>query len=290
MKKRLTTAFVIIVALGLLSTMSCKKSQTATEYTLSVILSAGVTGTPEAGDQVYNLNDQVNYSYSLDQGYTRLRVLLDGVEVESSGTITMDRDHILSVSAAQGTGEFLLSVSYGTGISGTPEEGYYYYNAGDQVDYSISLEPGYTNLRVTLDGTEIENSGTITISGDHTLDAFADLEYYIQGSWSLAEVYDDGSAFNVTVTFAGETENGIVFDSDGGTGTYTVIGPSVEFTLEFPEVTYQYSGTFVNAENMTGSARRYTSATVYKNGSWSAVLNTTATAESQSVANSKGKK
>jgi hypothetical protein len=290
MKKLLIRALVLIVSLGLLSTASCKKSQNATEYSLSVVLSTGVTGTPEGGNYVYNLNDQVNYSYEPDDGYTHLRVTLDGQQVESSGTITMDRDHTLTVTAAQGSGEFLLYITYGEGVTGTPEEGYYYHNAGDQVDYDISLEDGYTNLSVTLDGNEVESSGTITISGDHTLNAYASLEYYIQGSWTLSEVYDDGSAFTVTVTFSGETENGTVIDSDGGVGTYTVSGSAVDFTLGFPEVTYEYSGTFTSEESMGGSARRYISPTVYKSGSWTAQLITTTTAKSQSVTSNKGKK
>ena len=289
MKKLLVTAFVLIIALGLLSTISCKKSQNATEYTLSVVLSTGVTGTPAAGTYVYNLNDQESYSYDLEQGYTRLKVTLDGLEVESSGTITMDRDHTLSVTAAQGTGEYLLYVAYGAGVSGVPEEGYYYHDAGDQVDYTVSLADGYTNLKVTLDGNEIEPSGTITVSGDHTFYGSAEVEYYIQGSWALSEVYDDGSAFEVTVTFSGETENGTVVDSDGGMGTYTVSGAAVEFTLEYPEVTYVYAGVFGKADNMNGSSRRYTSATTYKSGSWVAARDTAAAAKSQSKANPKGK-
>jgi hypothetical protein len=262
------------VCICLMTYTGCKKSQEAVEYSLTVNVSNGVTGTPQAGTYPYNIDDRVDYSYTLDEGYKNLTVTLDDVEIDPGGTITIQGNHVLRAQASRGTGEYLFTVSTATGVGGTPEEGFYYYDAGDQVDYSYNLEDGYTNLRVVFDGETIETSGTVTVSQEHTLSVYAVKEYYIQGSWTLEEAYNDKSLFTVTVTFTGETRTGTVVDSDGGVGTYTVDGNSVEFTLVFPEVTYEYSGTFIDEENMGGDAKRYTSPGSYSSGTWVAVKDT----------------
>jgi hypothetical protein len=275
MRKIFTTAFVFAILMGLLINTSCKKSQEAIEYVLTVTLYEGVTGTPEAGTYSYNENEEVEYSYTLQDGYTDLNVTLDGEKIENSGTISITGEHFLVVTAAQGTGEFRLTVSVATGITGTPEPGAYYYDAGEQIDYSYSLEDGYTNLRVSFDGENIGSTGTITISQDHTLFVFSAKEYYIQGSWTLAEEYEDGSSFTVTATFTGDTESGTVVDSDGGTGTYTVSGSSVYFIIEYPDVIYEYTGNFFDEENMGGDSKRfYVSENTFNIGIWSAIKDT----------------
>ena len=275
MRKIFTTAFVFAILIGLLINTSCKKSQEAIIYVLNVTIYDGVTGTPAAGTYTYDAGDEVDYSYTLLDGYTDLNVNLDGEKIENSGTITVTREHFLVVTAAQGTGEFRFSVSVGTGITGTPEDGTYYYDAGEQIDYSYSLEDGYTNLRVSFDGETIASTGTITVSQEHTLFVFSEKEYYIQGSWTLAEEYEDGSAFAVTATFTGDTESGTVVDSDGGTGTYTVSGGSVHFIIEYPDVIYEYTGDFFDEENMGGNSKRfYVTENTFNNGIWSAIKDT----------------
>ncbi|MFC2146825.1 hypothetical protein ACFLRT_05625 [Acidobacteriota bacterium] len=275
MRKIFTTAFVFAILIGLLINTSCKKSQEAIIYVLNVTIYDGVTGTPAAGTYTYDAGDEVDYSYTLLDGYTDLNVNLDGEKIENSGTITVTREHFLVVTAAQGTGEFRFSVSVGTGITGTPEDGTYYYDAGEQIDYSYSLEDGYTNLRVSFDGETIASTGTITVSQEHTLFVFSEKEYYIQGSWTLAEEYEDGSAFAVTATFTGDTESGTVVDSDGGTGTYTVSGGSVYFIIEYPDVIYEYTGDFFDEENMGGNSKRlYVTENTFNNGIWSAIKDT----------------
>jgi hypothetical protein len=275
MKKIFTTAFVLTILMGMFINTSCKKSQEATELFLTVTLYDGVVGTPETGTYSYSVDDEVEYSYSLLDGYTALTVYLDGDEVESSGTFTMNGDRYIVVSAGEGTGEFRLNVAVSNGATGTPEEGIYYYDAGEQIDYNYSLLDGYTNLRVSFDGENIGSTGTITISQDHTLYVYTDTEYYIQGSWTLVEEYEDGSAFTVTATFTGETENGIVVDSDGGIGTYEVSGGIVYFIIEYPDVIYEYTGDFVDEENMTGNSKRfYVNENTFNNGNWTAIRDT----------------
>ena len=274
MKKIFTTAVVFSILIGLLINTSCKKSQDVTEYILTITLSEGVTGNPGAGTYTYAEVQDVEYSYSLQDGYSGMTVLLDGQEVASSGTVTMDGDHYIVVNAGKGTGDYRFSVAISTGAVGTPEAGTYYYDAGEQVNYNYSLEAGYTNLRVSLDGLNIGSSGTITISQNHVLYVFTEKEYYIQGPWTLAEQYEDGSSFTVTVTFTGEVKSGTVVDSDGGTGTYTVSGANVTFTIEYPDVIYEYTGRFSEENQMSGDSKRFiVNENTFNHGTWAAVKN-----------------
>lgn len=263
-----------LVCICVMTFTGCKKSGEAVEYTLTVNVSNGVIGSPQAGTFPYNIDDRVDYSYTLDQGYSNLTVTLDDVEIDPSGTVTIKGNHVLKAQASRGSGEYLFTVAIAPGVGGTPEEGFYYYDAGDQVDYSYNLQDGYTNMRVVFDGVVIADSGTLTVSQKHTLSVYAEKEYYVQGSWTLEEAYKDKSLFTVTVVFTGETRTGTVVDSQGGVGTYTVDGSVVKFTLVFPEVTYEYNGTFTDEENMGGDAKRYTSPGNYSNGTWVAVKNT----------------
>lgn len=72
------------------------------EYTLTVSLGAGAAGTPAATAK-YKKGEAVPYNYTLLAGYGSLQVTLDGATVAASGTVTMNGDHTLSVSATQKT-------------------------------------------------------------------------------------------------------------------------------------------------------------------------------------------
>jgi hypothetical protein len=72
----------------------------STKYTLTVSLT-GATGTPAATDK-YKKGTAVAYNYTAQTGYINLEAKLDGVAVASSGTVTMDADHALTVTAVQG--------------------------------------------------------------------------------------------------------------------------------------------------------------------------------------------
>ena len=171
--------------------------------------------------------------------------------------------------------KYELNVVVGEGVTGTPDTGTYPYEEGDTVDYSYSLLPNYSNLVVTLDNESVEPSGTVTITGVHNLKASAIPIYDLNGDWSLQEDYDDGSSFSVTITFTGTPDSGTVTDTDGGSGTYEVSDDNViTFNLVFPEVTYEYTGRFDDANNMSGDSERIIGSDTYF-GSWSATRNET---------------
>jgi hypothetical protein len=68
---------------------------------------------------------------------------------------------------------YTLTVTRGEGVDGTPNSGTTTYDEGSIVNYNYSLQSGYSNLVVRLDGTEVSAIGTITMDRNHTLEATA---------------------------------------------------------------------------------------------------------------------
>jgi hypothetical protein len=272
MRKILTLSMVLAILTGTLLHINCKKSDETEVFSLTVFVNPGVTGTPGTGAYTYEENDQVVYDYSAKDAYINLRVTFDGDEVANTGTVTITGQHNLNASADPDPAALPLTVSLSAGVTGTPTAGVYYYFPNSQVDYSYGLAEDYKDLRVTFDGVEVANSGTITIlQDDHALNATAVLQYDIRDPWLLEEKYSDGSEFTVTLTFSGDIEGGTVTDSDGGTGTYTVQGSSVNFTLEYPDITYEYNGSIISRDNMTGFSSRIIRGGETITGDWTAV-------------------
>lgn len=271
MRKLLTISFIIAILAGTFFLTGCKKSDEVTEFQITVYLESGVTGTPEAGTHEYSENEQVPYEFSLERGYIDLQVRLDSVEVDPSGVVTVTGAHSLNAYCEPDPDAWELTVSIAGGVDGTPETGTYYYYDGDQVQYDFTLKEDYQDLTVELDGDEIPVSGTILMDADHLLVVSATLHYDVQGTWLMAEEYNDGSSFDVTLTFSGTDTAGTVTDSDGGIGTYTVNGTLVEFTLVFPEISYEYSGFLTTEDNMSGYADRILPDGTTTTGTWTAV-------------------
>jgi hypothetical protein len=277
MRKILFTTLLLTLGLLFFLQTGCKKTDTTTQVILNVSVSDGINGDPLAGSYTYDENAVVEYNYILKDRYENLAVTLDGEPVETSGTITMAENHALIASADAIPGDFLLSVATSEGVIGTPDRGNFYYLAGETQDYSYSLEDGYTNMRVQLNGEDMPDSGTILFDRAHTLYVFADKYYEIRGEWEFLEAYEDGSNFSVTLTFSGDNGvEGTVSDSDGGTGTFETLGPSLTFTIVYPEVTYEYIGLFSEEGSMSGTCKRITAENTYV-GSWAASNDTSST-------------
>lgn len=168
-------------------------------------------------------------------------------------------------------GEFRLVVSVNAGTEGTPSAGTYYYDAGTVINYSYRLQDHYFDLVVKIDNEDVETSGALTITKDHTITSTAKAEYVIMGTWTMEEEYEDGRKFTVTIVFVGDIENGTLTDSDGGTGDYSVPGQNdISFSLEFPNVTYEYTGIFTTVNSMSGSAKRISTVSGELTGAWKA--------------------
>ena len=71
------------------------------------------------------------------------------------------------------TKKYTLNVTVGEGVQGTPGSGTIQYEEGTTVSYNYSLQSGFKDLVVSLDGTETSPSGTVTMNQNHTLTATA---------------------------------------------------------------------------------------------------------------------
>ncbi len=269
MKRTTIRISVAIMLLAVFSFTACKKAEVETK-TLTVIVSEGVSGSPAAGEYTVELGASQAYSYSLGAGYEKLTVLLDGSPIATSGSITISGDHTLRA-FSDDNNDYKLTVTVGAGVAGTPLTGTYYYQQGTKVAYSYSLLTGYKGLSVKVEGVEAEASGSITMSEDFVINASAEVKYDIRTPWTLSETYNDGSHFEVTVTFSGTLTGGTVTDSEGGAGIYEFIDDTVDFNLVFPNVTYVYEdGDFADENTMNGTCKRYQDAANAIGGTWTA--------------------
>jgi|GEM_PF-994669 len=171
------------------------------KYTLTVTVGEGVTGTPAAGATTNEKGTVINYNYSLQSGYNDLAVTLDGAPVAASGTVTMNANHTLE---AKATKTFILTVTRGEHVTGSPVSGTYTHARGSNVAYSYSPASGYSNLEVKLDNVLVANSGTVAMDNNHTLTATlkgANLE--VNSTPAGARIYLDNvdSGHNTPYTF-----------------------------------------------------------------------------------------
>lgn len=276
MKRKAYFILAAVLLAAVLPFAGCKKADVATA-TLKVIVSEGVAGTPASGSYTMNVGEQMTYHFTLDAGYKKLTVQLDGNEVAANGIVTFSGDHTLKA-YSDDNGTYTLTVTLGTGVTGTPAAGIHSYATGTVVPYSYSVAEGYTNISPLLDAAAVTKSGTITMSANHSMNVTASAIYNVQGSWTLTETYTDGSSFTVAAAFSGDYTHGTVTDSQGGSGPYTYDNATVKFTLNFPAVTYDYSGTFSDANTMSGTSKRYQTSDNVVTGSWQATRNTSSVA------------
>lgn len=229
-------------------------------YELKVSMAAGVSGTP-AETSKYKKGKAVNYNYSTLTGYMAL-VTLDGVGVPAKGTVTMDKDHTLAVTAEP---SYTLTVSISANAAGTPAATTAY-KQGAVLNYSYTASTGY-GVEVKLDGVNVPASGTITMDKDKTLVVNAEF-LDIRGNWELSMVYltPGRSIYNYTSiwTFEGSRESG-TFTEIAGTitnyGTYTVTNlENVWFKYTDTSDTFvgkitgkQMSGTFASGSDYNGT-------------------------------------
>ena len=81
------------------------------EYSVTVILGSGISGTPAAGTYMYKEFDSVDYSYTPQDGATVPVVTINGSVYEASGTLTMYANVQIEAyqSDIRGTWSFVLT-------------------------------------------------------------------------------------------------------------------------------------------------------------------------------------
>ena len=241
-----------------------------TKYTLTVSKATGVSGTPAATAK-YSKGTKVNYRYTTSAGNMAL-VKLDGVDAPVSGTVTMDRDHSLAVTAEP---SYTLTVSLGANASGTPAATTPY-KRGVAVAYSYTAASGY-GLEVKLDGAVVPASGTIIMDKDKTLVITAE-PLDIRGTWQLSFVYLT-SGYNIydytsTWIFSGSRENGVFTETAGpvtNSGTYSVSNVDTVW-FKYDTMSDTFTGK-LTGKQMSGT---FAAGSIY-NGTWSGSKTSNAT-------------
>lgn len=158
--------------------------------------------------------------------------------------------------------QYTLTVDIGTGATGTPASGSHKHEQNAVVSYNYTLESGYQNLAVTLDGNSVSESGTFTITGNHTLAVTAEEIFDIRGNWRLTLDWETGPSDTWDITFSGGLNSGTYMDEFAHTGTWTVNGSNVE--IDYPVYPMELVGAFTSQTEMSGDITGCCS------GTWSA--------------------
>jgi hypothetical protein len=209
----------------------------STKYTLTVSLS-GATGTPAATDK-YKKGTAVPYSYTPQSGYTNMEVKLDGAAVASSGTVTMDADHILTITAVQGS-----AIS----VNSTPSGANIYVNNADS---------GFTTPHTFSSSAAMTMSVLIRMCGygDHTETVTANLGETKTINATLASgIHED---FNLPASSCWVPSNASYWSTSGGIYRYTRTLKNWDYNY----YDYAFSGNYT----LTAKMRRSQAGITYGN-------------------------
>jgi len=94
------------------------------------------------------------------------------------------------------TNEYVLTVTRGEGVDGSPESGEYIYRDGTTVSYNYQLKTGYSVLQVLLDNSPVPPEGTVVMDRNHTLTAL--------GNQQLTAVNIESHPTDSTVYLSGQ--------------------------------------------------------------------------------------
>jgi hypothetical protein len=178
-KKRVSPLLVVVAVAGAVGLVLLVKGLLKKrEYTLTVRLEEGVEGNPANGIYKHKKGERVTYSYREMSGYSNLRVLLDGTEVDSSGTITMDQNHTLTASATPNVVVFITdqdtiqipeggTASFNVRLSAQPTA---------DVNVTVTRESGDTDISVITGASLTFTTSNWNIDQAVTLQAAQDAD------------------------------------------------------------------------------------------------------------------
>ena len=203
-------------------------------YTLTVSIGTGATGTPATSGS-YQEGTVVNYSYSALSCYGSLQVLLDGSPVSASGTVTMNQNHTLTVSATLNT--YTITASAGPNGSITPS-GSVVVNCGASQNFTFTPNSGYIVADVLVDNVSVGHPASYnfaTVTANHTIS----VTFVAVLSVTCTATSTSGVA-PLTVSFTSTPS--------GGTGSYSYSWDfgdgSQHATTQNPTHTYTTAGTY----------------------------------------------
>lgn len=89
--------------------------------------------------------------------------------------------------------QYILTVTQGPGVSGEPQSGVTSYNDGETVRYNYTSSTGFHNLYVSLDGQQVEPSGSFMMNKNRILVSTVDRILYLDGLWRGNVVWTSGT-------------------------------------------------------------------------------------------------
>ncbi|WP_285575487.1 kelch repeat-containing protein [Geothrix limicola] len=146
---------------------------TAQIQTFTITASAGPNGSiSPAGVTTVNFGGSQAYTITPNAGYQVANVTVDGASLGAltSYTVSNVTSNTTISATFSALPTYALTVNLGAGVTGTPASTTSY-PQGTSVAFSYALLAGYQNLQVTLDGTPVAASGSVTMNGTHTLGA-----------------------------------------------------------------------------------------------------------------------
>jgi hypothetical protein len=125
--------------------------------------------------------------------------------------------------------QYTLTVNLGDGVEGTPQTGTNTYKEGTTISYNYTLNPGYNNLVVQLDGAAASSSGTITMNQNHTLTASAGTNVVdFVTSQDTVQVPEGGAAsFNVRLSAQPTANVDVTVARESGDTNISVISGAI---------------------------------------------------------------
>ncbi|HJV48709.1 MAG TPA: kelch repeat-containing protein [Geothrix sp.] len=146
---------------------------TAQIQTFTITASAGPNGSiSPTGVTTVNFGGSQAYTITPNAGYQVANVTVDGASLGAltSYTVSNVTSNTTISATFSALPTYTLTVNLGAGVTGTPASTTSYAQ-GTSVAFSYALVAGYQNLQVTLDGSPVSASGSVTMNGVHTLAA-----------------------------------------------------------------------------------------------------------------------
>jgi len=200
------------------------------EYTLTISTTTGGTTDPAPGSYTHPEGTSVTVTAIPDSGYEFDHWVLDGAtRTENPITVLMDSDHTLTAYFRLIPVEYTLTISTTTGGTTDPTPGSYTYLEGTVVTVTAIPESGYRLVRWELDGADVGNplSISVTMDVDHTLhavfEAIPPAMGVITGTVTDAETGEPITGAIVRAnTYITTTESDGIYTLEVAAGTYTI--------------------------------------------------------------------
>jgi hypothetical protein len=204
-----------------------------TLYTLSTSLATGTTGAPSA-ETIYPEQTIVPYDYSLSAAYNSLAVFIDGLRVPVTGSITMDSNHSIEVTADLTAGTIssgrlhitMETTSDGAKVASIKNDGFEILNTTTLPPlFTLLLESTSSGLEEMLTSCCGWDSVILTNDGDHLTIA-----------WSNPNQGDLPATLTATMTIhTADTQS--QWDLEvSGLGTYSLMN------VHFPQLNIRAEG------------------------------------------------